>query len=59
MIPLVVGAIGVGILATEVVAIAATAGTGHALGRKYGRILCKKLDQVESALATSIEKMRK
>lgn len=59
MIPLVVGAIGVGILATEVVAIAATAGTGHALGRKFGRVLCEKLDQVESTFVSSIEKMRK
>ena len=59
MIPLVVGAIGVGILATEVVAVAATGGTGHALGRKFGRLLCEKLDQLESGLATTIDKMRK
>ena len=59
MIPLVVGAIGVGIFTTQVMAVAATAGTCQAYGRKIGRVLCEKLDQVESGLATTIDKMRK
>ena len=59
MIPQLLFGVGAVALTFEIVSGAAAAGAGYGLGRKYGRILCKKLDQVESALATSIEKMRK
>ena len=58
MIPLAVGAIGIGLLTAEVMTYAATAGAGHAIGRKYGRILCKKLDHAENMIKSSIEKLK-
>ena len=58
MIPLIVGAFGVGMLTLDVMSTAATAGTGYALGRKYGRKICEVLDQGESILIASIDKFR-
>ncbi len=58
MIPLIVGAFGVGMLTLEVMSVAATAGSGYALGRKYGSKVCKVLDQVESILLSSVDKFR-
>ena len=58
MIPLAVGAIGIGLLTAEIMTYAATAGAGHALGRKYGRILCQKLDQAEIMVKSSIDKFK-
>tara|TARA_B100001564_G_C20064008_1_gene413232 strand:+ start:78 stop:254 length:177 start_codon:yes stop_codon:yes gene_type:complete len=58
MIPVVVGAVAVGLLTAEIMTYAATAGAGHALGRKYGRIMCQKLDQAETVLKSSIQKFK-
>jgi hypothetical protein len=58
MIPLIVGAFGVGMLTLDVMSAAATAGTGYALGRKYGRKICEVLDQGESMLMASVDKFR-
>jgi|TARA_B110000483_G_scaffold190325_1_gene225877 hypothetical protein len=58
MIPLAVGAIAIGLMTAEIMTYAATAGAGHALGRKYGRIICHKLDQVETVLKSSIDKFK-
>jgi len=58
MIPIVVGALGVGMITLRVMSTAATAGSGYALGRKYGRKICETLDQVESKVITSIDKFR-
>lgn len=58
MIPLIVGAFGVGMLTLEVMSVAATAVSGYALGRKYGRKICKVLDQGESILISSVDKFR-
>ena len=58
MIPIVVGALGFGIITLRVMSTAATAGSGYALGRKYGRKICVALDQVESTVVTSIDKFR-
>jgi len=37
---------------------AATAGAGHALGRKYGRKICQSLDKLETRVISSIDKFR-
>ena len=58
MIPIIIGAFGVGMLTLEVMSVAATAGSGYALGRKYGRKICKVLDQGESILISSVDKFR-
>ena len=58
MIPIIVGALGVGYLTLNVMSTAASAGTGYALGRKYGRKICKVLDQGESILISSVDKFR-
>ena len=58
MIPVVVGDVAVGLLTAEIMTYAATAGAGHALGRKYGRIICQKLDQAETVLKSSIQKFK-
>ena len=42
----------------EVVSSAASAGTGYGLGRKYGRKLCNAMDQMESTIATSLNKLK-
>jgi hypothetical protein len=58
MIPLIIGAFGVGMLTLDVMSTAATAGSGYALGRKYGRKICEVLDQGESILISSVDKFR-
>jgi len=58
MIPLSVGALGVGYFTLSVMSSAASAGTGYALGRKYGRKICEVLDQGESILISSVDKFR-
>ena len=58
MIPVLVGAIGVGLFTANIMTYAATAGAGHALGRKYGRIMCQKIDQAETILRSSIDKFK-
>jgi hypothetical protein len=58
MIPLFVGALSVGVFTLNVMSTAATAGTGMALGRKYGRKICEALDKVESTVISSIDKFR-
>jgi hypothetical protein len=58
MIPIVVGALGFGMFTVRIMSSAATAGSGYALGRKYGRKLCNALDQVESTVISSIDKFR-
>ncbi|MBT5594296.1 MAG: hypothetical protein HOJ60_02040 [Euryarchaeota archaeon] len=58
MIPVVIGVLGAGLYTMKVMSNAATAGTGYALGRKYGRKICEALDQVESTVTKSIDKFR-
>lgn len=58
MIPLAIGAIGIGLITAEVMTYAATAGAGHALGRKYGRKICQSLDKLETKVISSIDKFR-
>ena len=58
MIPVFVGAVAVGLLTAEIMTYAATAGAGHALGRKYGRIMCQKLDQAEKVVKSSLQKFK-
>ena len=52
--------VGIALLAgtLEVVSSAAAAGSGYGLGRKYGRKLCNAMDQVESTIATSLNKFK-
>lgn len=48
MLPLaVVGAVGVGLFFGEAILYGGTAGTGYALGRKYGRKFCEMMDGFE------------
>jgi len=58
MIPLVVGAIGVGLGIANVMTYAATSGASYAMGRKYGRIICEKLDHAETIVKASIDKFK-
>jgi hypothetical protein len=48
MIPLLLGtALTVGRLTVNAVAIGSVAGATYGMGRKYGRIICEKLDTFE------------
>jgi len=53
MIPLLFGtAMTVGRVTVNAVAIGSVAGTTYGLGRKYGRIICEKLDTFEDRLSS-------
>jgi len=47
MIPLIIGAIGLGVASIEVIGIGATAGMSYGIGRKYGRKFCEFADNIE------------
>ena len=48
MIPLLLGtALTVGRLTVNAVAVGSVAGATYGMGRKYGRIICEKLDTLE------------
>ena len=48
MIPLLLGtALTVGRLTVNAVAVGSVAGATYGMGRKYGRIICEKLDNFE------------
>jgi hypothetical protein len=48
MIPLLLGtALTVGRLTVNAVAIGSVAGATYGMGRKYGRLICEKLDTLE------------
>ena len=53
MIPLLLGsAFAVGRITINAVAVGSIVGSAYGLGRKYGRIICEKLDDVENQLAS-------
>ena len=53
MIPLLFGtALTVGRLTVNAVAVGSVAGATYGLGRKYGRIICEKLDTFEDRLTS-------
>ena len=55
MIPLLFGtALTVGRLTVNAVAIGSVAGATYGMGRKYGRIICEKLDTFEDRLITML-----
>jgi len=56
MIPLLLGtALTVGRLTVNAVAVGSVAGATYGMGRKYGRIICEKLDTFEER-ATAVFK---
>jgi hypothetical protein len=51
MIPLLLGtALTVGRLTVNAVAVGSVAGATYGMGRKYGRLICEKLDTLEDRL---------
>lgn len=55
MIPILFGtALTVGRITINAVAIGSVAGASYGLGRKYGRIICEKLDSFEDRLTTML-----
>jgi len=55
MIPLFLGtALTVGRLTVNAVAVGSVAGATYGMGRKYGRIICEKLDTFEDRLTTML-----
>jgi hypothetical protein len=53
MIPLLFGtALTVGRLTVNAIAVGSVAGATYGLGRKYGRIICEKLDTFEDRLTS-------
>lgn len=55
MIPMLLGsALTVGRITVNAVAVGSVAGSAYALGRKYGRIICEKLDDFEARMTTVI-----
>ena len=55
MIPLLLGtALTVGRLTVNAVAVGSVAGATYGMGRKYGRIICEKLDNFEDRLTTML-----
>jgi hypothetical protein len=55
MIPLLLGtALTVGRLTVNAVAIGSVAGATYGMGRKYGRLICEKLDTLEDRLTTML-----
>tara|TARA_B100000768_G_C11277319_1_gene376596 strand:- start:1794 stop:1979 length:186 start_codon:yes stop_codon:yes gene_type:complete len=55
MIPLFFGtALTVGRLTVNAVAVGSVAGAAYGTGRKYGRIICEKLDTLEDRLTTML-----
>ena len=53
MIPLLFGtALTVGRLTVNAIAFGSVAGTAYGLGRKYGRVICEKLDTFEDRLTS-------
>lgn len=58
MIPLIGGALGLIATTFNAVGIGATAGTGYALGRKYGRKICEWSDTMEDRIRFAIQAPR-
>lgn len=55
MIPLLFGtALTLGRLTVNAVAVGSVAGASYGMGRKYGRIICEKLDTFEDRVATML-----
>lgn len=55
MIPMLLGsALTIGRITINAVAVGSVAGAAYGTGRKYGRILCEKLDGLEARMTTII-----
>jgi len=55
MIPMLLGSVlTVGRLTVNAVAIGSVAGSTYGLGRKYGRVICQKLDDFEARMTTVV-----
>ena len=55
MIPMLLGsALTIGRITINAVAVGSVAGAAYGTGRKYGRILCEKLDGFEARMTTFI-----
>ena len=55
MIPMLLGSVlTVGQITVNAVAVGSVAGSAYGLGRKYGRIICEKLDDFEARMTTVI-----
>ena len=55
MIPIIGIVVNTVITASVVMTLAGTAGTGYAMGRKYGRIACQLLDGFENKARVTID----
>lgn len=55
MIPMLLGsALTVGRITVNAVAVGSIAGSAYGMGRKYGRIICEKLDEFEGRITAAI-----
>tara|TARA_B100001123_G_C15303630_1_gene1021855 strand:+ start:1062 stop:1250 length:189 start_codon:yes stop_codon:yes gene_type:complete len=58
MIPIIGPVLNTAFQAFKVMTIAGTAGMGYGYGRKYGRIACEMMDQVEFRISERIDQQR-
>ena len=55
MIPMLLGsALTVGRITVNAVAVGSIAGSAYGMGRKYGRVICEKLDEIEANYRRSL-----
>ncbi len=55
MIPMLLGsALTVGRITVNAVAVGSIVGSSYAMGRKYGRVICEKLDEIEGRITTAL-----
>ena len=47
-------ALTVGRITVNAVAVGSIAGSAYGMGRKYGRVICEKLDEIEGRITASL-----
>ena len=58
MIPIIGPVLNTAFQAFNVMTLAGTAGMGYGLGRKYGRIACEMIEQVEFRISERVNQQR-
>ena len=55
MIPMLLGsALTVGRITVNAVAVGSIVGSSYSMGRKYGRVICEKLDEIEGRITAAL-----
>ena len=58
MIPIIGPVLNTALRAFNVMTLAGTAGMGYGIGRKYGRIACEMMDQIELNITERVNQQR-